>query len=119
MCGLFFSFLYETLRRAALACRSISCWALSRYAQWIVERCNDPQQDVAAAQAQLDEVLQVHSLCMVVPVLMLLWSSIRALQSDVHSSCHLFDCCSHTFLTETLKAVAVILFHMLQSCTPR
>ena len=40
-------------------CRSISCWALSRYAQWIVERCSDSQQDVKAAHAQLDEVLQV------------------------------------------------------------
>ena len=40
-------------------CRSISCWALSRYAQWIVERCSDPQQDTNAAQLQLDEVLQV------------------------------------------------------------
>jgi len=40
-------------------CRSISCWALSRYAQWIVERCSDPQQDINAAQLQLDEVLQV------------------------------------------------------------
>lgn len=38
--------------------RSISCWALSRYAQWIVERCSDPQQDINAAQLQLDEVLQ-------------------------------------------------------------
>lgn len=38
--------------------RSISCWALSRYAQWIVERCSDPQADANAAQAQLDEVLQ-------------------------------------------------------------
>lgn len=40
-------------------CRSISCWALSRYAQWIVERCSDPQQDANAAYIQLDEVLQV------------------------------------------------------------
>ncbi|KAL3146894.1 hypothetical protein ABBQ38_014866 [Trebouxia sp. C0009 RCD-2024] len=38
--------------------RSISCWALSRYAQWIVERCSDPQQDMNAAHIQLDEVLQ-------------------------------------------------------------
>lgn len=42
-----------------LPCRSISCWALSRYAQWIVERCSDPQQDANAAYIQLDEVLQV------------------------------------------------------------
>lgn len=40
-------------------CRSITCWALSRYAQWVVERCTDPQQDMNAAQVQLDEVLQV------------------------------------------------------------
>lgn len=49
-------------------CRSISCWALSRYAQWIVERCSDPQQDVNAAQAQLEEVLQVsrqHHICFI------------------------------------------------------
>ena len=48
------------LEMSLATCRSITCWALSRYAQWVVERCTDPQQDMAAAQVQLDEVLQVR-----------------------------------------------------------
>ncbi len=58
---------HESMSRcfSPLVCRSISCWALSRYAQWIVERCSDPQQDTQAAQAQLDAVLQVSfKLCL-------------------------------------------------------
>lgn len=57
--------LYPTKKQrvtCCMLCRSISCWALSRYAQWIVERCSDPQQDANAAHAQLDEVLQVSIL---------------------------------------------------------
>lgn len=59
------------LEMPLVVCRSITCWALSRYAQWVVERCTDPQQDMAAAQVQLDEVLQVSFLA-------LLYNSINA-----------------------------------------
>ncbi len=59
LCGLLSTTRLSACQNWSWCCRSISCWALSRYAQWIVERCSDPQQDINAAQLQLDEVLQV------------------------------------------------------------
>jgi transportin-1 len=37
--------------------RSITCWALSRYGHWIVQRAVDDSQDTVSGQQQLDEVL--------------------------------------------------------------
>lgn len=38
--------------------RSISCWALSRYAHWLASRAQQP----GSGAAQLDEVLRVRTL---------------------------------------------------------
>lgn len=43
--------------------RSISCWALSRYAHWLAQRATQP----GSGAAQLDEVLRVRALIVAEP----------------------------------------------------
>lgn len=40
-------------------CRSITCWALSRYGHWIAEQALDPSQNMDQGLQQLEAVIQV------------------------------------------------------------
>ena len=43
----------------ACSCRSITCWALSRYGHWIAEQALDPSQNMEQGLQQLEAVIQV------------------------------------------------------------
>ena len=44
---------------SACSCRSITCWALSRYGHWIAEQALDPSQNMEQGLQQLEAVIQV------------------------------------------------------------